>query len=1159
MKRTLHVTAFLALAACPVAAQVSMSTAEELFPGAHADHNQSLPNFDIRHSDSLPLDGVHGVAYSWRGGEVGRERQAAARRLAERIPALAISWDPTLGTPRFVRSTATFLTAAAPVEASTVVEQFVADNRSIFEIDPVEVEQSRRSRDYSTRHNGVHHLTFQQQIEGVDLFGAELTANVMPDGRLINVSSTMLPRPAGGFETAPYSVRPLAAIHRAAESIGAAITVEPAATGLAPGGSPGESQVIEWSSTPDFRTDLPVTTELFYFPRTRREIVPAWLVQLPEIGIGNTYMVLVDANDGTILWRDNLLDFLGGTQDITLRVYPSDSPTPGSPGFATPGPLQPLAVPRSLLTVTPASVAAVSPDHWINDGGNETLGNNVEAHLDTNADNSPDLPRPTGVPFRVFDFALNLTQAPTAYQDATVTNLFYHCNLYHDRLYALGFDEASGNFQTNNFGNGGAGGDPVQADAQDGSGTNNANFSTPADGSDGRMQMFVWTGPTPDRDGDLDAEIIYHEYSHGLSNRLVGGLSGTQSRGMGEGWGDYFGISLLANSGDDIHGTYPFVGYSTKDWSGQAENYYFGIRRFPYSTDLNKNPLTYADTDPAQNAYPPGIPQSVVVGNNPSSVHNVGEVWCSMLLECRANLWTSLGFSANELLMQLVVDGMKLGPSGPNFIEERDGILQADLVNNAGANLSDLWAGFAKRGLGGNAASPGGTSTTGVVEDFTIPALVFFAYPGGIPDQLLPSQATAFSVDISALGGATLVPGSGLLFTSVNGGAFAATAMTEGSPGQYTATIPAQSCFDEVEFYVSVNTNSGVVTDPSAAPGDANLALVFGSTLELFGDDFEANLGWTVTDSGGLTAGSWERGIPVNLGRGDPPADSDGSGTCFLTENDPVDSNSDVDNGSTTITSPVFDISGGGQIRYDYWLNDIASGAIGIEDGLQVEVATDAGGTNWVQLRNYQNTQAAWRTDTIQVGVDVPASSTIRIRFTATEVTPGDVLEAGIDAVFVEMLECSGGSAAFCDGSDNSLASCPCAPGGADSGCDVAQGTGGVQLGLLSQETSPQNRATVQGTGFPAASAPAAVVIRANALDPASPVVFGDGLRCVGASVVRLGAAFAGGGTSVHTFGHGSGPGSGTFYYQIWFRNTPISFCDPVAAFNLSSGGTLDW
>jgi hypothetical protein len=115
-------------------------------------------------------------------------------------------------------------------------------------------------------------------------------------------------------------------------------------------------------------------------------------------------------------------------------------------------------------------------------------------------------------------------------------------NLYHDALYKVGFTEAARNFQHNNFGRGGSGNDRVSAEGQDNSGTNNANFSTPSDGGRGRMQMYIWTGPTPDYDGTADAEIIIHEVTHGLSNRLHGnasGLSTNMSRGMGEGWGDW--------------------------------------------------------------------------------------------------------------------------------------------------------------------------------------------------------------------------------------------------------------------------------------------------------------------------------------------------------------------------------------------------------------------------------------------------------------------------------------------------------------------------------------------------------------------------------------------------------------------------------------------
>jgi hypothetical protein len=171
----------------------------------------------------------------------------------------------------------------------------------------------------------------------------------------------------------------------------------------------------------------------------------------------------------------------------------------------------------------------------------------------------------------------------------------------------------------------------------------------------------------------------------------------------------------------------------------------------------------------------------------------------------------------------------------------------------------------------------------------------------------------------------------------------------------------------------------------------------------------------------------------------------------------------------------------------------------------------------------------------------------------AVEDTPA-VASAASTAVFL----CPPPDPSFCDATDGALASCPCAnPGLPDTGCDLAQGTGGVGLAVLAQETAPQNRATLRGAGFPATSSPAVVVLRAAALDPSAPVVFGDGLRCVGVPLVRLAATLASGGLSVHVIGHGAG--SGTYAYQLWLRNQPIMFCDPVAAFNLSNGRALTW
>lgn len=146
----------------------------------------------------------------------------------------------------------------------------------------------------------------------------------------------------------------------------------------------------------------------------------------------------------------------------------------------------------------------------------------------------------------------------------------------------------------------------------------------------------------------------------------------------------------------------------------------------------------------------------------------------------------------------------------------------------------------------------------------------------------------------------------------------------------------------------------------------------------------------------------------------------------------------------------------------------------------------------------------------------------------------------------------------FCDANDGALSACPCGnPGNPDSGCDIAQGTGGVRLELIAQATAPSNSAVLRGTGYPPNGTPASVLIRSSSLEAGGPVVFGDGVRCVASPVVRFGAAFAVNGVSTHSIGHGEAPGD--YSYQLWFRNGPSSFCDPASAFNLSNGQTLTW
>jgi hypothetical protein len=278
-----------------------------------------------------------------------------------------------------------------------------------------------------------------------------------------------------------------------------------------------------------------------------------------------------------------------------------------------------------------------------------------------------------------------------------------------------------------NFGRGGLGNDPIQADAQDGSGTNNANFSTPADGSSGRMQMFLWTSPNPDRDGSFEAEVVLHEIGHGVSNRLVGGgtgISALSTRGMGEGWSDFYGLALTAEASDNPHGNWARAGYSRYLSSGWlSENYYYGARRYSYSTDMLKNPHTFKDIDPTQVDWHASVPRNPTYAatQDATQVHYQGTVWSVMLWDMRANLILKHGFAiGNDRAIRLVTDGMKLSPVNPNFVQARDAIIQATLVSFPG-DMGEVWTAFAKRGMGQGATAPASSTTTGVVESYLVP------------------------------------------------------------------------------------------------------------------------------------------------------------------------------------------------------------------------------------------------------------------------------------------------------------------------------------------------------------------------------------------------------------------------------------------------------
>jgi len=203
--------------------------------------------------------------------------------------------------------------------------------------------------------------------------------------------------------------------------------------------------------------------------------------------------------------------------------------------------------------------------------------------------------------------------------------------------------------------------------------------------------------------------------------------------------------------------------------------------------------------------------------------------------------------------------------------------------------------------------------------NFTInsPALLI-DLPDGAPAVVAPGVPTPFAVEITPLN-ETLAPGGAQLHYRLAGGAYAAAPLTAQGGNLYEALLPRAVCSDTPEFYVSAQGSGGtVVTEPLSAPTTVHVATV-GITAVRFADNFEADQGWTVSTSGGAFDGAWQRGVPVNQDRGDPPADFDGSGQCYVTENTATYPASDVDNGTTWLRSPVIDLSDGGTLTYAVW------------------------------------------------------------------------------------------------------------------------------------------------------------------------------------------------------------------------------------------------
>ncbi len=707
---------------------------------------------------------------------------------------------------------------ANPLE---MAREYLNSNQSRNSLTPTDINEVVVQNSYTSKHNKVSHVYFKQTVNGIELHNGLFQVNMDANNNIISVHDQFVTDLANKINTTEPTINAEQAIGLAINSIGIQDTLQVKL--LSAEKNKTQSAIYSIASA----SMKPVPVKLVFALDQLQQPRLAWDLEIQRSDAW--WNIRVDAVNGDILAKDNW------TAHESYGVFPMPYESPEAIG-------------ASHQVVINVADAVASPFGWHDIDGiagaefTATRGNNVSAQDDIDANNFGGL-RPDGGVLLEFEFVFDPNLEPDEGENLEVgiVNLFYWNNIIHDVMYQYGFDEVSGNFQVNNYGNGGAGNDSVNADAQDGSGLNNANFSTPPDGSSPRMQMFLFSAPASitvnepasiagdysvfgpaldaagitgtleevndgidtgsdgctaltvftagriaviDRggcefglkvlnaeqagaiaalvinnagdgvinmgpgavgntvtipsvfigqtdgnlirtelannvditmnqesgfiDGDLDNGIIIHEYGHGISNRLTGGPAAAgclqNSEQMGEGWSDYFALVMTAQSADQALNLRPIGTYAGSNPAG--------IRQYPYTTDMSVNLHTFADI------------------GSVSVPHGVGSVWAQMLWEVYWNLVTKHGYDVdlyngtggNNIALQLVIDGLKLQPCSPSFIQGRDAILAADMANNAGENQCEIWNGFAKRGLGFSAISGSSFTVGDETEAFDLPS-----------------------------------------------------------------------------------------------------------------------------------------------------------------------------------------------------------------------------------------------------------------------------------------------------------------------------------------------------------------------------------------------------------------------------------------------------
>ncbi len=766
-------------------------------------------------------------------------------------------------------------------QTKDAVRSQVESQLSALRLLPDDFEQAISSDDFSS--GGLRYVYYQQIYRGVKVFNGLLNAVVRPSGKVEVTGNRFVHAIKKSAGEQQVRVSASEALRSAFRHLELDITAAPQVLKrtIAKGSRNIYQQTIFAAAGP-VEEDIPA--ELVW-TNTGEKVILCWNIRIRLKS--NWWEVRVSAIDGSVLEKNNWVlhcsfdhaplpevtalpetesrEAMMGANDYQVFDLPLTSPIEGN-----------RTIVNSPWSRAGQDNKAVSLQ-WHNDGTKtytNTRGNNVFAKDDIAADNESSIGYSPVSPNLEFVFPFTEGAVASVNRDAAITNLFFWNNICHDIFYQYGFDEVSGNFQLSNQGRGGAGNDFVYADGLDGSGTNNANFATPPDGSAPRMQMFLWnasgatsqllvnspagiaggypaataffnpsspssitgniivsspaegcsalsnasavagkivvinrgtctfvtkvknaqnagaigviivnnvagapigmsgTDPTinilscmvstttgnqlkaalqngavnatiqanqsgsASLDANFDNGVIVHEYGHGVSNRLTGGPSAasclSNAEQMGEGWSDYFALMFCT----DWTKAQPNDARAMGNYLIGQGSSGGGIRDYPYSYDMAVSPYNYN------------------FARTNTAVHDLGSAWASMLWDMTWNIIAMKPASAdlyqgtggNNIALRLVMEGLKLQPCNPGFVDGRDAILKADEILFNNEHRCAIWNAFARRGLGVSASQGSRNSASDGSQAFDAPEGLSLSVNPSV-DLLAPGDTVDFSLN----------------------------------------------------------------------------------------------------------------------------------------------------------------------------------------------------------------------------------------------------------------------------------------------------------------------------------------------------------------------------------------------------------------------------